>query len=442
MKSINKLVLAALLLLPLPAAAFDGGTQVILSGGAAGNGGGRPLDWLLAHQVTNLKVQSWFDLPFNEDSMFGLSGQASIKYAQENSYDSISYINIVPDIDLLRYYYNNYSEKGAFSLSLGRFNVADKTGSIINQKIDGMYAGYSASKIQFGVFAGYTGLLNAKNTLIINSTGKNYWTSLLSNSIYATYLDKVDSVKIKNLSDITKKVDWGRLWSEVGRSLYVWAEPYFLSSANLTFPYLFANQTPYIEGSMAINTEGPSKIEDAFDRFYITGGMYGPFIFSDLVYNFSTTFSTYGDSANDKSAFDGLANLTKLKFTYFTNFHSLAISGDFTYASGDNGIYDEFYGFTSNPISYQRYGPEHSAAIKYGLSAVIKPTREFLVTFGSDQLFSYKKNVVDYEGWQLYTELKLQCTSDFQFQVKAYRFFALDRDYDNTGATVTGVFSF
>jgi hypothetical protein len=79
--------------------------------------------------------------------------------------------------------------------------------------------------------------------------------------------------------------------SEAKRTFYVWSEPYFISSANLTFPYLIANQTPYIEASMAINTEGPSKIEDAFDRFYITGGLYGPLIFSDLMYNFSTTFS-------------------------------------------------------------------------------------------------------------------------------------------------------
>ncbi len=450
MKSISKIVLAALLFLPAPALAVDVGTQLIVSGGAAGNGGGRPLDWIRAHQVSTCKLLGWFDLPFIDDSSFGLAGQASLKYQQENSYDTISYINLVPDVDLLRFYYNNYDEKGGFSLSLGRFTVTDKTATIINQKIDGLYLGYSARKMQFGVYAGYTGLLNAKNTLTINSSGKNYWSSLVSNSLYNVYLGNINKViddyqkksRKVNISDVIRTVDWAAVGSDVGRALYVWAEPYFISSANLTFPYLIANQTPYIEASMAINTEGPSKIEDEFDRFYLTGGLYGPLIYSDLMYNISTTFSTYGDKSSSKSAFEGLANLSKIKLTYFTNFHSLAISGELTYASGDNGIYDPFYGFTSNPISYMRYGPEHTSAIKYGLSAVFKPTREFLVTLGSDQLFSYKENVAEYLGWQYYTELKLQCTSDFQFQVKAYRFLADDRDYDNTGATVTAVFTF
>lgn len=450
MKSISKIVLAALLLLPSPALAFEAGTQFIISGGAAGNGGGRLLDWIRAHQVTTAKLLGWFDLPFVDDSSFGLAGQASLKYQQENSYDTISYINLVPDIDLLRYYYNHYDEKGGFSLSLGRFTVTDKTATIINQKIDGMYLGYNMTRMQFGVYAGYTGLLNSKNTLMINSSGKNYWSSLVSSSLYNVYLgevsDVVDRLKDKgkkvNLSDVMHEIDWNSVRSNLERTFYVWSEPYFISSANLTFPYLIANQTPYIEASMAINTEGPSKIEDAFDRFYITGGLYGPLIFSDLMYNFSTTFSTYGDSNSNKSAFEGIANLSKLKFTYFTNFHALALSAELTYASGDNGIYEPFYGFTSTPISYRRYSPEHTSAIKYGISAAFKPTREFLVTLGADQLFSYKETVADYQGWQVYTEMKLQCTSDFQFQVKAYRFLADDRDYDNTGATVTAVFTF
>lgn len=462
MNTIGKFLTVAILLiaLSLPAKAFEAGTQFLISGGAAGNGGGREGTWGLwkyndvwygellqpgwwsAHQVTNAKLVGWFDMPFVEDSTFGLAGQASLKYSQENSYDSDPMISFIPDIDLLRYYYNKVDAKGGFTLSAGRFNVADKTSDIINQKIDGLYLGYGSNKIQFGVYGGYTGLLNSRTTMIINSTGRNFWSSQLTDSLYTTYANKVKPHSIKNFSDLSKKVDWGDVMSDVGRSLYIWADPYFVSSANLTFPYLFANQTPFLEASLAISTEGPSKVEDEFDRFYITAGMYGPLIFSDLIYSFSTTFSTYGDSGANKSAFEGLSNYSKLKFTYFTNFHSLAISGELKYASGDNGIYDPFYGFTSNPISYMRYSPEHSSAVKYGLSVAFKPTREFLVTLGGDQVFSYNENVVDYQGCQFYGEMKLQCTSDFQFQVKAYRFFAQDMNYDNTGATITGVFSF
>ncbi|MBQ9538052.1 MAG: hypothetical protein IJU95_02180 [Treponema sp.] len=463
MKAIGKLLLAVLLLAPLPAFALDAGTQLIVSSGAAGNGGGRDSTWgywkddngcwhmtLLspafgkAHQVSNAKLIGWFDLPFNDESTFGLMGQGSIKYSQENSWDSISYINIIPDVDMLRYYFNKVDGNGGFSLSLGRFNVADKTSSIINQKIDGLYVGYSASRIQFGAYVGYTGLLNSKNTMIINSSGRNYWSSQLTGSIYDFLLEDIDTNKNNRLqfASMKNKVFSGRYWDDVERTLYIWADPYLVSSANITFPYLFANQTPYIEGSLAISTEGPCKVEDEFDRFYITAGMYGPLIYSDLVYNVSTTFSTYGDSSSSKSAFDGVSNLSKIKLTYFTGFHSLAISGLFTYASGDNGMYEPFYGFTSNPISYRRYSPEHSSSVKYGLSASFKPIREFLVTLGADQLFDYSTDYIKYEGIQAYTEMKLQCTSDFQFQLKAYRFWAEDKTFDNTGATITGVFSF
>ncbi|MBP5156444.1 MAG: hypothetical protein ILP18_01040 [Treponema sp.] len=462
MNTIGKSLLLSLFLVgsSLPATAFEAGTQFILSGGAAGNGGGRystyerydtvwgNLDillqpgWWSAHQVTNAKLIGWFDMPFVEDSTFGLAGQASLKYSQENSYDEVPMINLIPDIDLLRYYYNKVDARGGFTLSAGRFNVSDKTGDIINQKIDGLYLGYGSNKVQFGVYGGYTGLLNSRTTMMINSTGMNFWTSQLTDSLYSTYVNKVKPINTKSLSDLMNKVDWGDVMSDVGRSFYIWADPYFVSAANLTFPYLFANQTAYLEASLAISTEGPSKVEDEFDRFYITGGLYGPLIFSDLIYSFSTTFSTYGDSDNNKSAFEGLANFSKLKLTYFTNFHNLALSAELKYASGDNGIYDPFYGLTSNPISYMRYSPEHNSAVKYGISASFKPTKEFLVTIGTDQLFSYKKNIVDYQGWQIYSEMKLQCTSDFQFQVKAYRFLATDSTYDNTGATITGVFSF
>lgn len=452
MKSTGKFLLTALFssLLMAPLSAFEAGGQVLVSGGAAGNGSGRydkweydlskslfatflEPGWWSAHHLFTGKLVGWFDMPFIEDGTFGLAGQGSLKYSQENSSDEYPGISLVADVDLLRYYYNSVDENGGFVLSAGRFNVADKTSTIINQKLDGMYVGFNGSHVQFGAYAGYTGLLNSKNTLMINSSGKNYWRALYSNSLYNIYRARMKDDRHTSL-----------YVSEIGEQLFTWADPYIVSSANLTFPYLFANQTPYIEASVAVGTEGPSKIEDQFDRFYLTCGMYGPFIYSDFVYNISTTFATYGDGESNKSSsFNRLSNLSKLNITYFTNFHSLALSGALTYASGNNGMYAPFYGFTSTPISYMRFSPEHSAAVKYGLSVSFKPIKEFLVTLGADQLFSYEENIVDYEGWQCYTEIKLQCTSDFQFQVKAYRFLA-DKDtyYDNTGATVTAVFSF
>ncbi len=444
MKKIGKILatLAFLFLSLSPLSAFEAGTQLIFSGGAAGNGGGRYWDWLLAHQTATAKLVGWFDFPFEDEGNFGLAGQASLKYSQEKSYDDYPYIRLIADIDLLRYYYTNLDAKGGFNLSAGRFTVTDKTSTIINQKIDGIYVGYNASKVQFGAYMGYTGLLNSKTSLIINSTGKNYWSSLSSTSLYDIYQKDLKSVSRKDLSEYLNKLHWDTFRAELGEQLFTWADPYVLSSANFTFPYLFANQTPYIEASLAINSEGPCKIEDEFDRFYLTAGMYGPFIFSDFVYNISTTFATAGDQALSKSAFNGLSNLTKLDFTYFTAFHSLSLSANLVYASGNNGIYNPFCGFTSTPISYMRYSPEHTSAIKYGLSASFKPVKEFLVTLGADRLFSYEKAVVDYQGWQCYTEMKLQCTTDFQFQVKAYRFIAKDTAYDNTGASITGIFSF
>ena len=451
MKSTDKFLLTALFstLLIAPLSAFEAGGQILVSGGAAGNGGGRydtweydlsknPFatflkpGWWSAHHLFTGKLIGWFDMPFIEDGSFGIAGQGSLKYSREKSYDDHPNLSLVADIDLLRYYYNSIDANGSFVISAGRFNVADKTSTIINQKIDGMYVGYNGSHVQFGAYAGYTGLLNSKTTLMINSSGKNYWRALSSNSLYNIYRARMKDDRNTSL-----------YVSEIGEQLFTWADPYVVSSANLTFPYLFANQTPYIEASVAVSTQGPSKIEDEFDRFYLTGGMYGPFIFSDLVYNISTTFSTCGDEDTSKSAFNGLSNLSKLNITYFTNFHSFAISGALTYASGDNGIYSPFYGFTSTPISYMRFSPEHSSAVKYGLSVSFKPIKEFLVTLGADQVFSYQQTVVDYMGWQCYTDIKLQCTSDFQFQIKAYRFLAKDDPYyDNTGATVTAVLSF
>ncbi len=389
--------------------------------------------------LNTAELNGWINVPLRTDGSMGISAQTSLEFEFNQRQKEGIYLDGTADLDLLNFYYkqrNGY--KGNFTFYGGRMPMSDKTGVIFNQKCDGLYLGYNSKKIILDVFAGYTGFLNAKTNLIINRTGKNYWRTDDFEEWYSCIKDKYDASGADNVQDFLSSSDGRKLlFKTIPKLLYQWADAYFVSDVAVTFPYCFANQTAYLEGSMFIAMDGPSKTSDdnEYNRFYGTVGLSGPLFFPNLTYALSTTFSS--------TTYRAMSNLTIASLSYYTGFHDLSFSARGIYASGHgNRCFDEFFGFTSQAISYQRYGPEFTSSIKGGISASIKPIDNFLITVGADRLYSYPDDVIRYAGWQEYGEVKLQCTTDFLVSLKAYKFYAAKSVYDNAGATLSVVLTF
>ncbi len=446
MKKLTKILslslLSAVTAMGLSALDIEAGGMQTVSGGAAGNGGSATENFHFADHIFSSKTVGWLDMKFNPDGTMGLAAQASLEFEYQNRKDFIQFMDLTPDLDLLRFYYIRPTGNGEiFNVSAGRFHITDKSTYVFNQNVDGVHLGYKASNIVFGATLGYTGLLSAKTNLIINETGKNFRSNY--DNLYEKVKPYVDEADKTSYSTFMDTFDFSGATKAVAKDiLYPWADPYFVSTASFTLPYIFANQTLFFEGSSFIGVGGPSKkgLNSAtktarnFNRFYLTGGITGPFVFSNLTYGLTTTLGT--------SKSKGTGNLSSFNLSWYTGLKDLTLSGKVVYASGDNDSLNQFYGFTSNAISYMRYAPEYTQTIKLGTSASFKPVKEFLVMGGLDWLYDFAVDVVEYLGWQYWTEMRLQCTTDFQFQLKEYRFLARDHNYDNAGATLTAVLTF
>ncbi len=114
---------------------------------------------------------------------FGIQGsylfKASKRIAPKNNW-SANIQNIL-DIDLLKFSFLIPVKDSGLSISVGRYSLADVTGLILNQNLDGIYISYeSYKKMNFSTHfsIAYTGLLNAYTTPM------NAKVSYSSNKVY------------------------------------------------------------------------------------------------------------------------------------------------------------------------------------------------------------------------------------------------------------------
>ena len=69
----------------------------------------------------------------------------------------------IVDLDLLKFSNSYALENGTLSYSIGRFNFNESSGTYFTQCSDGAYITYDSLKIKYGLYVGYTGLLNSLN---------------------------------------------------------------------------------------------------------------------------------------------------------------------------------------------------------------------------------------------------------------------------------------
>lgn len=320
-------------------------------------------------------VSAWIRTPFDNDGNTYFVAEALYQY--ENDFATETKTNVI-DVDLCKFGWSKVSGSNKMSLAAGRFSSFDLSGIVFNQTADGILFRVEMPRFTAAAYAGYTGLLNAQMVTILSPAGESF---------------NVDTDKA-----------------------YVCAAKYGIASLSLSLPYCIANQT------VSAQFFGTFRLEDnSYNRMYGTIGINGSIIPS-LFYNLT---STLGMTSYDGASYD-LSNLTAASVTlYPAKTVSVGLNG--VYASGEQGPFKAFTGFTSATASNALDEPQYTGIAKCGLSATVKPVKSVLAGASADIVFNALDSV-EYGGFQYKINASWQIVSDVQAGAVFYQY----KDNDNS----------
>jgi hypothetical protein len=321
-------------------------------------------------------VSAWIRTPFDNDGNTYFAAEALYQY--ENDFAAETKTNVI-DVDLFKFGWSKMSGANKISLSAGRFSSFDLSGVVFNQAADGILFRYEMPRFAVSAYGGYTGLLNAQMVTILTPAGETF---------------EIDSGKA-----------------------YVCAAKYGIASLSITLPYIVANQT------ISAQFFGTFRLEDtSYNRMYGTLGLNGSIIPS----LFYTITSTLGMTSYDGASYD-LSNLTTVSVTlYPSKTISFGLNG--VYASGEQGPFKAFTGFTSETASNALDEPQYTGIAEFGLSATVKPVKNVLAGASADIVFDALDSV-EYDGFQYKVNASWQIVSDVQAGAVFYQY----KDNDTSG---------
>ena len=345
-------------------------------------------------------INLWFRNPVSQDGSSYIAGEGSFLFEKDMRIeDSEKQLKLYADLNLLKLVAKKELESGNLVFSAGRFYNSDLSGLVYTQNGDGVKLEASLSGVEFSVFGAYTGLLNAKNITILG-----------------------------NDTDLTDKE----------KTVYVMANKFAVGALTLSLPYFAANQTLSIEGVGALSLESTK-----FNRFYGTVALNGP-LFTPVFYNISSTmgFAKYDEEDMVKG------NLTKGAISVYPDFKSMSFSLNGLYASGKQGSFEAFQGFTSNTAVNSLKEDEYSGIALAGISASIKPVENFLFFAGADVVFDTlageEQKSIERSGLQYSAGFNWQVVSDVSLGANLSQFIGKDdyADYNRTQFRITAAIAF
>ena len=309
-------------------------------------------------------VNFWLRAPLNEEGTNYFAGEASFQTEIDTSIeDSDKKLKLYADLNLFKFVFKNELDSGNLQFSLGRFFNSDLTGLIYSQNADGLRFDANLSRVTLSLFGSYTGLLNAKNITILDNDSP----------------------------DLTDKE----------KTVYVLANKYAVGGLTFSLPHFAAGQTLSLEGFAAYSLESTK-----YNRFYGTFALNGPVV-SPVFYSVSSTigFAKYDEEDMVKG------NLSKASLSVYPDFKSMSVSLNGVYASGKQGPFKAFRGFTSSTAANSLAEPEYSGILKAGLSATIKPVSNLLLSAGGDIIFTAIDDIKQ-AGFQYSAGFNWQIVSD------------------------------
>ncbi|MBQ9282757.1 MAG: hypothetical protein IJ207_11285 [Treponema sp.] len=343
----------------------------------------------------------WLRAPLSEDgsSYFSAEGSFTSEYIASEE-DSDKKLKLTLDATLFKLVLQKQLDSAEINFSAGRFYNSDLTGIIYTQNGDGAKIEAAFPRFEITAFGAYTGLLNAKNVTIIDFPESSELTT-----------------------DLTDKE----------KTLYVTAKKFVVGSLTFTLPNIFANQTIAMEGLGAFSLESTK-----YNRVYGTLALTGPIV-SPMFYNLSSSIGMfkYEDSDWEKS------NLTTASISVYPDFKSMSLSLNGLYASGSQGSFKPFQGFTSGTAVSSLLEPEYTALAKAGLSASIKPVQNVLLAASGDIVFDAaagdEGNKIEQAGFEYSVSVNIQALSDVSLGAGLTQYIGKE-DYEGTiGASKTQI---
>lgn len=360
-------------------------------------------------------ISLWARQNFNKagENYFAVEGTYNFEsdFEQKNSDKFSNFL----DLDLLEINFTKTFYSSKVNFEVGRFYFYDLSGLIFTQNADGVKIDFQNNYFTASIYGSYTGLLNANKTKIISATPKQF---LINGELPAVE----DSSKIF-IADSSK--------------IYDLNEKYAVADFSLSFPYFYANQTFFTEFLGAFRLEN-----EKYNRIYATFGFDGP-IYESLFYDLSSTFEflnykyeeNYENGEKVLKSENKIANLSKIALTYYLKNASIELSG--IYASGNQGLFSSFVGFSKNASTYSLQNFLYVGIIKTGISAKIKPLENILISANCDTIFNALSNnnkndnfnKIKYYGFEFAIDVIYQVKSDFQLGTNFCQF--IDRNNSN-----------
>lgn len=377
----KSIITTALFSLTLAAFAVDfGGTFTNNSKLADQN----PDDGLKLDQKDSLSL--WLSSPFgsSEANNFLIMGT----YQFERNFGTEKTIQYV-DIDTARVIYN----VSDITLTAGRFFYSDMTGRIYTQNGDGASVTYAQPAFNATAFGFYTGLLNAQTT---------------------TILDPEFSPDSEKLYDLCPK--------------------YFAGGLKASLPGLLGEQTVSAEGIFTTKLSGTTTT-----RAYAEAQLSGP-LTNNIYYDVTGAF---GFSKFDDGDFE-MSNLSVANLNFYPPLNAeTSIGLSAVYASGEQGPFKPFVGFTSSTAVESLDEPEYTSLAKAGINASVKPVSNLLLLAGADAVFDAMDDSIEYKGFQYNAKINWQIVSDVLASAGITQYFDSDiSDNNKTSVTIKAVISF
>lgn len=337
-------------------------------------------------------------IPLKSDGSVYFTAEGVFEYDYSTTLPDADYSTneFIADLTLFKLTSASPFAGGRLFVNAGRFLYSDFTALVFSQNADLLNVSYTNPYVEVSAFAGYTGLLNAKNISMINADG-----SVLSG----------DSEK----------------------DFYDLAAPFIVGGASFTLPYVAANQTVTLEALAAVASDGASDYETDGNRFYGTLGFTGP-LGAAVFYSASSTFG-YNEDGD-------LSNLSKLTVSFYPEFLSSAFTLSGVYASGENGSFKPFVPFTKKSAAVSYYEPYYSCLLKAGAAYSIMPSSKFFASVAADAVFAYAESSPEYDGFQGNLTLTFQPFSDIRFNLTADAYVSDNSDSNRKSITLNAVISF
>ena len=326
----------------------------------------------------------WFRVPFNQDGTSYFSTQGT--YMFKKDCDAELTVNSV-NLDSMKFVFGN----DVLNLSIGRFDSSDFSGLIYNQVGDGISFGYEGSAVSTSLFGCYTGLLNNQFVSIIDDEAE------------------VDE-----------------------EAFYDTAAKYIVGGASISALNILGGQV------ISAQFLGTVKLEDtSYNRMYVglsSNGSISSFIYYDL----SSYLSFVSFDEEDYK----MGNLTKIKISLGLDSLNSELILNGTYASGDQGPFDAFQGFTSFTAVNSMEEPEYSGLIKTGMGISVNPYKCLVLQANGDVIFDAQEEI-EYSGIQYDAEFGWQIKSDVYLGASITQYFDKDvSDNDKTSVRIDVLITF